>query len=159
MPEYHLLPSGLHQALSGKAFRERKHLALPLVTIDPEGFPRVALLTLSEVRAISRRELQVAVRAGSHTAANLIRRQKAALCYFARNCAAWIQASVGKGRVCDADPERQIFPLSVCRVKLDRADAREESVELLAGPTYSHSENDEIFSEQVFAELGREGEP
>ena len=79
MPEYSRLPRQLEETLSGKAFRERKRLALPFLTIDPEGFPRAALLTLSEVRALSRDQVSVAVQSGSRTAANLIRRQKAAI--------------------------------------------------------------------------------
>ena len=157
MPEYDRLPKELEDVLSGKGFRERKRLALPLLTIDPEGFPRAALLTLSEVRAVSRTELSVAVQSGSRTAANLIRRQKAALCYLARHCAAWIQATAGHGRVCDADPERQIFPLSVFRVKLDRGPAREEAVALLSGPTYTSPDDLELFSEELFAELAGNG--
>jgi len=155
MPEFDRLPKELEDVLSGKAFRERRRLALPFLTIDPEGFPRAALLTFSEVRAISRTELCVAVLSGSRTAANLIRRQKAAICYFARHCVAWIQATAGHGRVCDADPERQIFPLAVFRVKLDRGHAREESVEILSGPTYTNPDGPELFSEELFAELAR----
>jgi hypothetical protein len=155
MPEFDRLPRELEDALSGKAFRERKRLALPFLTIDPEGFPRTALLTFSEVRAVSRTELCVAVLSGSRTAANLIRRQKAALCYFARRRAAWIQATAGHGRASDADPERQIFPLTVFRVKLDSGHAREESVEILSGPTYSNPDGVELFSEELFEELAR----
>ena len=155
MPEFDRLPRELEEVLSGRAFRERKRLALPFLTIDPEGFPRAALLTFSEVRAISRSELCVAVQSGSRTAANLIRRQKAALYYLARHCVAWIQATAGHGRVCDSDPERQIFPLAVFRVKLDRGRAREESVELLSGPTYTSPDGPELFSEELFAELAR----
>lgn len=154
MPEFEQMPRVLAEILAGKAFRERKHVALPFLTIDPDGFPRAALLTPSEVRATSRTELCVAVQAGSRTAANLIRRQKAALCYMARNLAAWVQATAGHGRTCDTDPERQIFPLTVFRVKVDRAASHEEGVELLSGPTFSTPDGKEIFSEELFAELG-----
>ncbi len=83
MPEFDRLPRELLEILSGKGFRARKHLALPLLTIDPEGYPRAALLTLSEVRATSATDLCVAVQSKSLTAANLIRRQRAALYYLA----------------------------------------------------------------------------
>jgi hypothetical protein len=71
---------------------------------------------------------------------------------------AWIQASAGHGRVCDSDPDRQIFPLAVFRVKMDRASPREGAVGLLAGPTFSAAEGAELFSEELFEELGRTGE-
>src|SRR6266540_475516 len=109
MPEFDQLPRELVEILAGKAFRARKRLALPFLTIDPEGFPRAALLTLSEIRATSPTSLCVAVQSKSLTAANLIRRQKAALYYLARSCVTWIQASAGHGRVCGADPDRQLF--------------------------------------------------
>ena len=155
MPEFDRLPRELLEVLSGKAFRARKRLALPLLTIDPEGFPRAALLTLSEVRATSATDLCVAVQAKSLTAANLIRRQRAAIYYLAANRVAWIQASAGHGRVCDADPDRQIFPLAVYRVKVDRASSREAAVRLLSGPTFSAAGDVALFSEELFEELGR----
>ncbi len=155
MPEFDRLPRDLVEILSGKAFRARKRLALPFLTIDPEGFPRAALLTLSEVRATSPTSLCVAVQSKSLTAANLIRRQKAALYYLARNRVAWIQASAGHGRVCGADPDRQIFPLTVFRVKVDRASPREGAVTLLSGPTFPAAGGPELFSEELFEELGR----
>jgi hypothetical protein len=157
MPEFERMPMELHKILSGRGFRSRKRLALPFLTVDPEGFPRAALLTLSEVRAISREGLSVAVQAGSRTAANLIRRQKAALCYLARNWAAWIQTTAGHGRTCDTDPERQIFPLAVFRVKIDRARPSEAGIELLSGPTFAAAGSRELFSEELFEELGRTG--
>jgi hypothetical protein len=157
MPEFDRMPRELVEVLSGKGFRARRRLALPFLTVDPEGFPRAALLTLSEVRVTSATSLCVAVQSKSLTAANLIRRQKAALYYLAANRVAWVQASAGHGRICDADPDRQIFPLTVFRVKVDRASPREGGVRLLAGPTYSAAGSLELFSEELFEELGRTG--
>jgi len=54
------LPADIHFALSGGGFRARRRLALPFLTVDPGGFPRAALLTLGEVRALSRTLLAVA---------------------------------------------------------------------------------------------------
>ena len=153
MPEFERMPAELHRILAGRGFRARKRLALPFLTVDPEGFPRAALLTLSEVRAVSREGLSVAVQAGSRTAANLIRRQKAALCYLARNWAAWIQTTAGHGRVCDTDPELQIFPLTVFRVRIDRARPSEAGIELISGPTFAAAGGRELFSEELFEEL------
>ena len=150
------MPRELQEIFSGKGFRSRKRLALPFLTLDPEGYPRAALLTLSEVRAVSRESLRVAVQAGSHTAANLIRRPKAALYYLARSWTAWIQATAGHGRVSDVDPNRQIFPLTVFRVKVDRASPREGAIALLSGPSFAAG-GDAIFSEELFDELGRTG--
>lgn len=156
MPEFDKLPRDLELLLSGEAFSKRSRLILPFLTLDPEGFPRACLLTLSEIRAHSRTALSVAVRTGSHTAANLIRRHNATLLYLARDRAMWIQARAGRGRNCDPDPGRQIFPLSVFRVKVDRPNA-EETLSLTAGPTVSARAAGTLFSEELFEELGRDG--
>jgi hypothetical protein len=149
------LPVEIQFALSGAGFRARRRLALPFLTVDPGGFPRAALLTLGEVRAQSRTLLVVAVRAGSRTAANLIRRKTAMLFSLARNKAVWVQGKAGRGHVSDFDPDRQIFPLAVVRVKVDRSLPEEGTVALAGGPTFTASGADRLFSEELFDELGR----
>jgi hypothetical protein len=149
------LPAEIQFALSGAGFRARRRLALPFLTVDPGGFPRAALLTLGEVRAQSRTLLAVAVRAGSRTAANLIRRKTAMLFYLARNKAVWVQAKAGRGHASDFDLDRQIFPLAVVRVKVDRSLPEEGAVALASGPTFTAGGADRLFSEELFDELGR----
>jgi hypothetical protein len=149
------LPAEIQFALSGAGFRARRRLALPFLTVDPGGFPRAALLTLGEVRAQSRTLLAVAVRAGSRTAANLIRRKTAMLFYLDRNKAVWVQGKAGRGRVSAVDPDRQIFPLTVVRVKVDRPLPEEGAVALAGGPTFTAGAADRMFSEELFDELGR----
>jgi hypothetical protein len=153
--EFERMPRELVRALSGEAFRRRRRLVLPLLTTDPEGYPRAALLTLSEVRATSATDLCVAVHTGSRTALNLIRRGSATLLYLARDVAASVQARAGRGRACGSDPDRQLFPLSVVRVRLDRASPGEGDVALLTGPTFTGRGGGRLFSEELFAELGK----
>jgi hypothetical protein len=112
-------------------------------------------LSVSEVRASSATAITVAVHAGSRTAMNLIRRGQATLLYLARGVAASIQARAGRGRTCGSDPERQLFPLAVLRVRLDRPSAREGDVTLLTGPTFTGRDGGRLFSEELFAELGK----
>lgn len=155
MPESNRLPPDLAALFSGRAFRSRSRAVLPFLTVDPEGFPRAALLTFGEVRAISVRDLVVAVKSASRTAANLIRRKNATLLYLARNRAVWVQASAGRGRTCDCDLNRQIFPLTVVNVKVDRASSQEKTASLAAGPIFSARAGAGLFSEELFEELGR----
>ena len=150
------MPRAIEEALSGEAFKRRRRLVLPLLTTDPEGYPRAALLTLSEVRATSARSLAVAVSAGSRTSLNLIRRGQATLLYLTRGVAASIQAKAGRGRACGADPDRQLFPLSIERVRLDRPRPGEGNVALLTGPTFTGA-GSRLFSEELFEELGKVG--
>ncbi len=67
-----------------------------------------------------------------------------------------MQVRAGRGPPSASDPERQIFPLSVVRVKVDEAASGEEGASLLTGPIFTAAEPDRIFSEQLFEELGRE---
>lgn len=155
MAESNRLPPELAALFSGRAFRSRSRAVLPFLTVDPEGFPRAALLTFGEIRATSGRKFAVAVQSGSRTAANLIRRKNATLLYLARNRAMWVQASAGRGRTCDCDCSRQIFPLEIVRVKVDRPSPKEEKVSLAAGPVFSARDGAALFSEELFEELGR----
>jgi hypothetical protein len=155
MPELEKMPRDLEILFSGKGFTERHGCALPLITVDAGGYPRAALLSFGEVRAHSGKRLSIAVRTRSHTAANLIRRPQAMLYYIGRHFCVVVQARAGHGRSCDCDPERQIFPLSVFRVKVDRAATREGPVEILTGPLFSAAQPDHIFSQPLFDELGK----
>lgn len=149
------LSSELQAALAGDLFRRRVRLVLPLLTTDPSGFPRPTLLTPGEVRANSATRISVAVRATSRTATNLIRRPAATLLYLHGTLTASIQARVGRARVCELDPDRQIFPLQVFRVRLDRPDPSEGAVALSAGPRFGGRDADRLFSPEMFEELGR----
>ncbi|HTR02977.1 MAG TPA: hypothetical protein VMN82_07250 [Thermoanaerobaculia bacterium] len=154
MPDFSRMPPDVLAALSGEAFRRRRRLVVPLLTADPEGFPRVALLTVGEVRAISAGRLAVAVMAGSRTAFNLVRRGVATLLYLHRLATASVQARAGRGRVSSSDPGRRLFPLEVERVRLDRPNPNEGDVALLAGPTFGGRDSGRLFSEELWAELG-----
>jgi hypothetical protein len=149
------MPRDLHLALSGEGFRRRRRLVLPLITTDPQGFPRVALLSFGEVRASSPTELAVAVLAGSRTAFNLVRRGVATILYLHRQMTASIQARAGHGRVSTADSDRRIFPLAVERVRLDRPAKAEGDVSLLTGPTFAGRDAGRLFSDELFEELGK----
>jgi hypothetical protein len=148
------LPPALAAALSGEGFRRRRRHVLLLATTDADGFPRVALLTLGEVRALSDTRLAIAVRARSRTAINLVRRATATLLYLSRHVSVSVQARAGRGSVCRVDPQRRLFPLRVERVRLDRPDPAEGDVELLTGPTFTGGAAGALFSEELFAELG-----
>jgi hypothetical protein len=145
----------LHAALAGVGFRKRRRMVLLLLTTDPQGFPRVALLTMGEVRANSASELAIAVRAGSRTAFNLVRRGTATLLYMNRRVTASVQARAGRGRVSGADPARRLFPLKVERVRVDRPEAEEGDVALLTGPTFGGADSPGLFSPELFDELGK----
>jgi hypothetical protein len=155
MAEFRRMPREIEIALAGAAFRRRRRLVIPLITMDPDGFPRVALLTMAEVRAVSPVRLGVAVMAGSRTAFNLVRRGVATVLFLHRRVTASIQAHAGRGRVCSADPRRRLFPLDVESVRLDRPAESEGDVALLSGPTFTGRDAGRLFSDELYAEIGK----
>ena len=155
MKELDRLPSELLRALSGEAFRRRRRMVLPLLSVDAGGFPRAALLTPGEVRANSATELAVAVLATSRTAVNLIRRRRATLLYLHRDVTAAVQTRAGRGCVCPRDPDRHLFPLVVHRVRIDQPPAREGDVRLLAGPTFTGGDPATLFRPDLFDDLAQ----
>lgn len=158
--ELERLPPELLSALAGEGFRRHRRLIVPLLTTDPQGYPRAALLTLGELRALSPTELTVAVLAGSRTAANLIRRQRATVLYLHQRIAASVQARAGRARLSVSHPGRQLFPLRISRVRLDEPASGEEEAWILAGPRFGASGRaTTLFSEELFEELGRGPRP
>ncbi len=153
MHEFSRLPADLQRLLGGQMFRRRRRIVLPLLTSDPDGFPRASLLTPAEVRALSATRMAVAVLSASRTAVNLIRRRQATLLFLQRNVAASIRLRAERGRVSSHDPDRTLFPLAVFRVRLDEAASREGAVAMLGGPTFTGPAADVLFSEELFAEL------
>lgn len=155
MPESSQLSPELVRLLGEEGFRARRKLAIPLLTCDPEGIPRAALLSFSEVRALSARRLAVAVASGSRTEANLIRRPGATLLLLDAGTSVSIRTRAGKGRVCVSQPDRKIFPLRVAGVKMDEPLPGEQAVAIANGPRFAGPRSDALFSPALFDELAQ----
>lgn len=153
MPESTKLSPELVRLLGEDGFRARRKLAIPLLTCDPEGAPRAALLALSEIRALSPRRMAVAVSSGSRTEANLIRRPGATLLLLDAGQSVSIRCEAGKARVSTARPDRKIFPLRVVGVKEDEPLPGEQNVAIASGPRFAGPHADELFLPALFDEL------
>ena len=57
--------------------------------------------------------------------------------------------------MCGCDPARRIFPLRVESVRIDRPAPEEGRVALLTGPTFGGADASGLFSDELFAELGK----
>jgi hypothetical protein len=154
VPESTKLSPGLVRLLGEDGFRARRKLAIPLLTCDPEGIPRAALLAFSEIRALSSRRIAVAVSSGSRTEANLIRRPGATLLIFDAGTSVSIRCQAGKARVSSAQPDRKIFPLRVVGVKEDEPLPGEQAVALANGPRFAGPRANDLFLPALFDELG-----
>ncbi len=155
MPESKSLSPGLVRLLGEEGFRARRKLAIPLLTCDPEGIPRAALLSFSELRALGPGRMAVAVSGGSRSAANLIRRRGATLLLLDAGLAVSIRARAGKARPSKSSLEKKIFPLRVIGVRQDEPLPGETMVAIANGARFAGPRADDLFSEALFDELGR----
>jgi hypothetical protein len=155
MAESGRLSPELVRLLGEEGFRARRKLAIPLLTCDPEGIPRAALLSFSEVRALSARRIAVAVASGSRTEANLIRRTGATLLLLDAGLSVSIRSKAGKGRISTVQPDRLIFPLRVVEVKQDEPLPGEKHVAIANGPRFAGPRAETVFLSGLFEELAR----
>ncbi|HET9794254.1 MAG TPA: hypothetical protein VFS34_07315 [Thermoanaerobaculia bacterium] len=153
MPESTKLSPELVRLLGEDGFRARRKLAIPLLTCDPEGTPRAALLAFSEIRALSPRRMAAAVASGSRTEANLIRRPGATILVLDAGLSVSIRCEAGKAHVSIAQPDRKIFPLRVVGVKEDEPLPGEQNVAIAAGPRFAGPRANEVFLPALFEEL------
>lgn len=115
--------------LSGSRDGAPADVAIPICTVDEEGFPHPALLAYSEIAAPSPRRLRVTVNAGSRTAANLHRDGRLTLFFVDESLTRYVKGRViGLGT---ADPTAGdgafAFELEVVAVYLDEVDTTRES--------------------------------
>ena len=153
MPESKSLSPELVRLLGDEGFRARRKLAIPLLTCDPEGTPRAALLSFSEIRALSAGRVAVAVASGSRTEANLIRRRGATLLLLDAGLSVSIRGRAGKARPSKSAPEKILFPLRVLGVRRDEPLPAESGVAIANGPRFAGQGAEAVFSEALFAEL------
>ncbi len=73
------LPAALIPLLDGRDLAGREGLTLLLLTVGPEGWPYVAMLSVGEVLATTDREIRLALWRGSTSTANLTRTGRATL--------------------------------------------------------------------------------
>ena len=85
------LPDPLLDLLSGDDLERKEGETLLLLTVADEGWPRVALLSVGEVLAISSRELHLALYPASTTTANLTRVGRATIAAFAGGAVYYVE--------------------------------------------------------------------
>jgi len=73
------LPEAVRRRLDGDDLSSGIDLTVLLLTVDPEGWPRVAMLSVGEVLATGARTLRLALWPESSTTANLTRSGRATL--------------------------------------------------------------------------------
>lgn len=91
------LPQDALVMLDGADVEDRIGATFQLLTVDEDGWPRVALLSVGEVLAISATLVRFALWPGSSTTANLTRSDRATLAFGVGDVAYYIRLRATRG--------------------------------------------------------------
>jgi hypothetical protein len=136
-----LLGSHLPEELMARLGDRRRAMpgtAVPICTIDAEGFPHPAMLSYGELAADSPAAIRAAIYGASTTARNLRQRQLLTLLFVDEDLTCYVKA-----RVSGADVPHPsaggvaVFPCAVEAVLMDRVDTtREPAATIATGITF-----------------------
>jgi len=132
------LTDTLVQRLSGRDFERYGSLVVPIATVDAEGWPHIALLSYSEVVALDRATLRLAIGSRSGTAANLRRSGRVTVLLFDEGLVCYVKGTARERRgAMQCSPWNAMFDVVVCDVLADASDpTREGRSFVLAGVTF-----------------------
>jgi hypothetical protein len=131
------LPAALLERL-GPARGVMEGTAVPVCTIDAEGFAHPAMLSYAELAADGPRGLRAAVYGASGTARNMRERQRLTLLFVDERLTCYVKARVtGADAPHPSAPGVVVFPLAVESALLDRVDtSREPEATIVTGITF-----------------------
>jgi hypothetical protein len=139
-----LLGSHLPEELMSRLGENRRAMAgtaVPICTIDLEGFPHPAMLSYEELAADSPSAIRAAIYGASTTAHNLRQRQLLTLLFVDERLTCYVKARVSGADV--AHPSAAgvaVFPCAVEAVLIDRVDTtREPAAAIATGITFSRA--------------------
>jgi len=133
------LPDELVRLLDGTDPDRSVGLTFELVTVDAEGWPRVALLSVGEVLALDASRLRLALWPGSHTTANLTRSGRCTLALVWSGAAVTLRLVTCRGADL-REPELAVFDGRVLSVRRDEV----PYARLTSGITYELPERAEV---------------
>jgi hypothetical protein len=121
------LTDALWLRLSGARPEAFAHLVVPLCTVDEGGWPHVALVSYSELRARDRGRIDILLYPSSGTSANLRQRRHCTLLLFDKDLAAYVKAVAYEYPERAAAPAgRAAFELRIHQVVIDAAHRQHE---------------------------------
>lgn len=115
------LPLAIARLLDGSDPGSHAGFTIQCVTVDPDGWARVALLSAGEVVAIDERHLRLALWPDSHTTANLTRERHGLLAFVFENVAYSVRVRVCRGEDVDSPGRLAVFDGLVIEVRRDSA--------------------------------------
>jgi hypothetical protein len=149
------LPAGLSRRLGGGGLARHASLAIPIATVDEEGWAHVALLSYSEVVAVSPSTLRLAIGASSATAANLRRTGRVTLVVADADLVQYVKGSARESPgPLETAPWTAVFDVAVRAVLEDAADPqREGGARVVGGITFAAGDSWTSSRAAVLAEL------
>jgi hypothetical protein len=134
----HALTAGLLDRLSQRNLADRLGVALPLVTIDPDGRPHPMMVSYLELRAYDATTIGLVIQTGSDSAVNLAARGCATLVMIEPDLVVYVKLRRLDGPLPVAEDRRlAYFLLAVEEVREDASTAEEAGVRIIAGPRYA----------------------
>ena len=129
-----VLTDALVDRLSGRDLDRHGGLVIPLATIDPAGWPHVALFSYSEIVARDRGLLRLAIAGRSGSAANLRRTGYATVLLFDAGSVHYIKGKARERRpAMQCSPWNAVFDVSVTDVLADASDPSREGESFVSG--------------------------
>ena len=134
-----LLTDALVDRLGGRELERYGALVVPIATVDPAGWPHVALLSYSEIVAPDPGMLRIAIGTHSGSAANLRRTGHATVLLFDTGFVHYIKGAARERRTSmQCSPENAMFEVSVTDVLADAADPHREGESFVRGGVTFH---------------------
>jgi len=128
------LTDALLDRLSGRDLDRHGTLVIPLATVDPAGWPHIALLSYSEVVARDREQLRLAIGGRSGSAANLRRTGHATVLLFDTGVVHYIKGKAREQRPSmQCSPWNAVFDVTVTDVLADASDPHREGQSFVRG--------------------------
>jgi hypothetical protein len=115
------LPKTVTDLLDGTDPARQVGLTLQLMTADPDGWPRLALLSAGEVIAVNPTRFRIALWPDSRTTANLTRSGQATLAFVVANAAYSVRLSACRGEDLAEPAGLAVFDGRVVEVRCDVA--------------------------------------
>ena len=85
------LSEEVFQLLNGQQLEKKQHEAMMLLTVNEDGWPHTAMISVGEIVATGLDEVRIALWLGTATTSNLLRSGQATLVFFYEGKAVYIQ--------------------------------------------------------------------
>jgi Pyridoxamine 5'-phosphate oxidase len=128
------LTGALLDRLSGRHVERHSALVIPIATVDPAGWPHLALVSYSELVARDRGSLRLALGGRSGSADNLRRNGHITVLLFDAGLVSYIKGTAReRWPSMHCSPWNAVFDVAVTDVLADAADPRREGKSFVLG--------------------------